>query len=109
MFEVQFIRRALPFYFDSAGRSNAARMAMIAITTSNSINVNALRAGGRKGLRPSARHTQDAGDRAFPRFDEALALRLTTRMKSVFISDRRVVRTWRLRIRHSVEHGSLAR
>ena len=40
--EVQAIRCALAFALDNAGRSIAARMAMIAITTSSSINVKAM-------------------------------------------------------------------
>jgi hypothetical protein len=40
--EVHRIRTALFFACANAGRSNAARMAMIAITTSNSIKVKAL-------------------------------------------------------------------
>jgi len=49
---------ALPLALDSAGNSMAARMAMMAITTNNSINVNApLR------VRPSGpgKHREDAG------------------------------------------------
>jgi hypothetical protein len=38
---LQFTRRACSFEFERAGSSKAARIAMIAITTSNSINVNA--------------------------------------------------------------------
>ena len=38
---MQFVRRAAAFARDKAGNNNAARMAMIAITTNSSIKVNA--------------------------------------------------------------------
>jgi hypothetical protein len=41
MFDVQLLTFAPNFALASAGRSSAARMAMMAITTSSSINVNA--------------------------------------------------------------------
>jgi ABC-type enterochelin transport system substrate-binding protein len=39
----QWMRRAFSFAFASAGRSSDARMAMMAMTTSNSMSVNAPR------------------------------------------------------------------
>src|SRR5664279_3496559 len=38
---MQFVRRAAAFTRDKAGNNNAARMAMMAMTTSSSIKVNA--------------------------------------------------------------------
>src|SRR5437016_6325265 len=53
---------ALDFALASAGRSNPARMAMMAMTTSSSMSVKARRQGGRPGLFPHAGNS-DSGIR----------------------------------------------